>query len=1312
MKRSCKNKTFKTKQSAFTLIELLAVILVLSLLSLIAVPIVSNVIAESKKNSFGVTCQQVYQSLQKFASFQAEHTCVVFDFSKDITESEMIDGVNYQPLTKLQLKGKLPTTGQARICDGVIEVKAGDEELTCLVTEEVSNVLSKPIGEVDLTDPILESITLTSTTSTIKVVVNANDEDGEITKYFYSLNGKDFVDSTSASHTFTGLKADKEYSVYVRVENASGLVSKKMVKKVKTKVLEIPSFEPPKQEEGKEEFEYFEEYTLKIEFPSEGVDNPEYYFKSTTVATVKEGVIVAICGTDTIPKDCIPGTVTELEPNVWYKTNDPNLEVNYKTNGTLYVYVTDGVNELPPATFVVTGVDPTGPICQIILNDEDIKTSQITVKADCYDLESGMAKYEFSNDGGATWKNNGKNETYTFKELISSTNYTFKIRGSNGSGMTSEDSKSATPTGFKNPTMEESARVPDDKDANGVYKYDYATSRTIKITYNDSKIVTPEYYFKTSVGATVSAGVTMGACGAGVLPNPYNSSLAAADRICVPTDHTTLIANVWYKTNKVTPEIIYASDGTLYAVTGDGTNVSGTATYVISNVDVSEPNASLVITDEKTSSTSLKATCTDQQSRIIKYEFSKDNGTTWSSNNTTNTYTFTGLKQGTDYTYKVRCTNGTGVLMSEATATAKVPTIKNPTISEVSTVPADKNTYKYYTNVTVKATYDITNISDPVYYFKASVDATVPNGTVLNSCVSLGDCTGAATTNIVANTWYKSNANPQVTFANNGTFYAATGDGSNISGTATYTVSGIDATAPDTASIAISIKKVDRTSVIATCNDQQSGIIKYEFSKDGNNWTSTGTTNTYTFTGLTSGTAYTYHVRCTNGANTTKTASVTDVPSVMSKPIVEISSQTISSGYTYYQSRTAKITYSSSNVSTPTYYFKSNVSATTVGGTVISACGSGATPANCAGSATTTLTANVWYQTSSLMPLITFTQNGTLTALISDGTTAYTTDFAVTNIDTTKPTVTLASLSGYNAKFTLADNVGIKNYAVTTATSTPSSWTASSGTSKTVDWAPTYGAYGTYYMHVEDVAGNTAYVKVTIAASSFDYAATPTCSGGRVLSNGNCVYTYTNNEGKCGCKERNSCVSTSCSCNTYNSQANESVCGCAVYKSQQNGAYCGYSACSASATEYCPSGTLTSDHRCKTSPCPYSVSYNSSGGKYCSSGYYVSGTSCCYDNYTSSSYSCSKGTLSGTTCQIAASSTSNGCAANTCTHKDFGCQTATTCADASFGCKTYNSCVNDTCTCKVGNDCTLTENSYRTYTCPKGGTLSGTTCKF
>ncbi len=58
-------------------------------------------------------------------------------------------------------------------------------------------------------------------------------------------------------------------------------------------------------------------------------------------------------------------------------------------------------------------------------------------------------------------------------------------------------------------------------------------------------------------------------------------------------------------------------------------------------------------------SITVKANGTDNESGIAKYEFSKDNGATWISNNTNNTYTFTNLGEGS-YKIKVRVTDKVG----------------------------------------------------------------------------------------------------------------------------------------------------------------------------------------------------------------------------------------------------------------------------------------------------------------------------------------------------------------------------------------------------------------------------------------------------------------------------------------------------------------------------------------------------------------------------------------------------------------------------------------------------------------------------
>ena len=239
----------------------------------------------------------------------------------------------------------------------------------------------------------------------------------------------------------------------------------------------------------------------------------------------------------------------------------------------------------------------------------------------------------------------------------------------------------------------------------------------------------------------------------------------------------------------------------MYALTSDGKNISGTSTFTISKIDTSVPSASMSVGSIKTDRATITATCSDAESGITKYEYSKDNGTTWISNGTTNNYTFTGLTKETSYQYKVRCTNGSG-LTKEVSSTSSTLGFTNPTIKQTSQTPSSGT---WAISRTIQITYSSTNVASPVYYFKSSVGATVASGVVTASCgtgTNPGTCTSSSVTTLVANTWYKTTSTtPSVIYKANGTLYALTSDGKNISGTSTFTINKIDTSIPTTPTV-------------------------------------------------------------------------------------------------------------------------------------------------------------------------------------------------------------------------------------------------------------------------------------------------------------------------------------------------------------------------------------------------------------------------------------------------------------------------------------------------------------------------------
>ncbi|MEG0138016.1 MAG: prepilin-type N-terminal cleavage/methylation domain-containing protein [Bacilli bacterium] len=122
---------------AFTLIELLAVILILGIIALIAIPTVTNIISESKQESFKVTVSNISASV--------EQNCQL-EILKGLPQTNTYVITNKKIDPSIEMKGNMPQTGTFTVdkdCK-IILINASNEGIAL-----TQDALSKNIEVVD-----------------------------------------------------------------------------------------------------------------------------------------------------------------------------------------------------------------------------------------------------------------------------------------------------------------------------------------------------------------------------------------------------------------------------------------------------------------------------------------------------------------------------------------------------------------------------------------------------------------------------------------------------------------------------------------------------------------------------------------------------------------------------------------------------------------------------------------------------------------------------------------------------------------------------------------------------------------------------------------------------------------------------------------------------------------------------------------------------------------------------------------------------------------------------------------------------------
>ena len=839
------------------------------------------------------------------------------------------------------------------------------------------------VNHIDITEPTNIELTVVSKTEKeIKVSATAKDNETGIAKYEFKIDDKDYVVSKDNTFVFEGV-TPSIHKVKVRVTNGVGLVSESNEFNVTPKIDTKPKYviEPSDWSITK---------TVKITF-KEGFKN--YYkiddgdfIEAKNIVTVlplnKNAKIVAkttdgqneldivTIDVNTIDSEDPVCTIQTTSSEEWVTSREltitaadkdsgvfgillPNEEDYIKTEstnkvvdkiGTYEVKVKDNAGRIGKCTLKIEKIDSTKPTNVTVALQSTTKTS-MTVQANAVDNESGIVKYEFAIDGGE-FINNDKNKTYTFKD-VSYQKHKVKIRVTNGSGLVKESDEVEMVPGEKVlPTFTISSS-------------DWAQSKTVTIKYPERQD-NYKYEYSKNGGEWVTVEV-------GVIEN-----------------------------------VIFTANGYIVGRISDELNTYTTTTYNVNKIDTTAPIVTAKESDKSTNSVTIEAVAKDSESGVVKYEFKIDDGS-YIDNSNNKLYTFTGVAKGT-HKVTVRVTNKVGLSTESAEITVSPSSIQAPEVN----IPNDWSSKKDVTITFLDGFLNYYSVNDGEWIQSTEnvkvVEFTEPGTLKLKVSDGLNELiTDYITVDGIdlddpscninienPNEWTSSKKLTIIgTDSSSGIYgiklegeedfvagwtriYEAPVDGEykatvkdNVgrTGTCVVTVTNIDPTGPTSVAATLDSKTTNTLTIKATGVDNESGIVKYEFKIDGDEYIDNGSNDTYTFEGISSG-DHNVYVRITN-----KVGLSTESEPLVVAPNPVTLAEVIITPTGWAQSKTVIINY-------PNGFINSyNVNGTG------------------------------WITTDDTQKVIPFTENGYIITRVSDGiNVAETTTMNITMIDTTLPT--------------------------------------------------------------------------------------------------------------------------------------------------------------------------------------------------------------------------------------------------------------------------------------------------------------------
>ncbi len=352
-----RKKIMRKRILGFTLVELLAVILIIAVIALVVTPLVLNQIENAKKNTFIASAKNTIDAANLYVSKNASLPEDGFNIKNlDIKNKDKVQGLVFQNtkeeyILKSFTDGHYCATGSK---NGLLVTKGNCSDQTDLYA-----ALS------------LEVLDTTTRSATIKAT--ASDDTG-ITGYSYCIedcgNEANWIKSNEDIYKFESLKFSRKYEVHVRVTNRIDKVTEKTIDAV-TKELPTASYSVSPSGWTKTK-------TVVITYPS----NVENYIRLYSGVAKMNGQVIPIG-----EKIRIEGTT---------------LEVLFETNGSIEAITSDGFNDTSPSTLTISQIDLEPPVINTLTvksTNASYNVPTTTIVSDVKDNSGAIIQMYISNTG-------------------------------------------------------------------------------------------------------------------------------------------------------------------------------------------------------------------------------------------------------------------------------------------------------------------------------------------------------------------------------------------------------------------------------------------------------------------------------------------------------------------------------------------------------------------------------------------------------------------------------------------------------------------------------------------------------------------------------------------------------------------------------------------------------------------------------------------------------------------------------------------------------------------------------------------------